>query len=74
MTAARYCLENKTLSFANLNDTYRHFVYVENIENTADNSPVILKDCVVNIPQAVPVAERPVHFYKEAIRAKEVVQ
>jgi hypothetical protein len=58
--ALEYCLENKTHTISNLNDTYKYFSAYQESGQTADIPPEYLKNSV----EKVDVQNRDIGFYK----------
>jgi len=72
-----YCVENNTLSFSSLNDTYRHFLHAnENRQKyQAPSSPENrLFNKSIGTRESITVARRPLSFYEIAARGEEAAQ
>ena len=66
--ALRYCLENGTLSFANLKDTYLHFER----ESRQPEPTSLVEVGGLNHYQPLPVSQRSVADYEDAVRERGV--
>ena len=65
--ALSYCLENKTYSFANLHDTYRHFMYACNDNEDSKFDQRILEPLKSKHHESVPVKNRNLDIYTSII-------
>jgi len=71
--ALEYCLENDTLSFSNLNDTYTYFHRESHGSNGILPEPQTLKCNYHGVHESLDVNERSLSVYKELIEKKKGV-
>ena len=69
--ALRYCLENDTLSFSNLNDTYAYFKRESERGNGAFQQPQALDQQPQTHHEPLDVSKRSLSLYKELITKRE---
>jgi transposase len=65
--ALSYCLENETYSFANLHDTYRHFIYAYNDTEDVESCKEIPEPAKSTHHGSVPVKKRDIGTYTSII-------
>ena len=65
--ALSYCLENKTYSFANLHDTYQHFIYACHDSEDIKSDRRILEPLKSKHHESVPVKNRDLDTYTSII-------
>jgi len=73
LMAVDFCLENSTLSFANLHDTYAHFLHISLQQNSCQKEPVISYRTSKRPEVALPVAQRSMAFYADVANQKKEV-
>ncbi len=73
LTAVDFCLENHTLSFANLHDTYTHFLYSSRQQNACQSEPAISFNVPTRSGSSLRVAQRSMAFYEDVANLKKEV-
>lgn len=73
LMAVDFCLENSTLSFANLHDTYTHFLHITLQQNACQKEPVISFSTPTRAGTPLRVAQRSMAFYEDVANLKKEV-